>query len=136
MVYFRKNLKNKIRWHSWKNLYVWVKVQSDNLYIFSRACLTLHSGFRDFHRHLKFLRSLEFDFWADFTNRPVRNSFFLSPINFFEKSEKYIGRKTLIDGYNHFGSMRLVNYENAKNELKREGAPRRPAPTVRVKQLI
>ena len=109
MVYFRKNLKNKIRWLSWKNLYVWVKVQSDNLCIFSRASYTLHNGFRDFHRHFKFLMSLELDFWADFTNRPVRNSFFISPINFFEKSEKYIGRKTLIDGYNHFGSKRLVN---------------------------
>ena len=86
-----------------------VKVQSDNLYIFSRACLTLLNGFRDFHCPFEFLRSLEFDFWADFTNRPVRNSFFLSPINFLEKSEKYIGRKTLIEGYNHFGSKRLVN---------------------------
>ena len=91
MVYFRKNLKDKIRRHSWKNLYVWVKVQSDNLYIFSRACLTYHTGFRDFHRHFKFLRSLKFDFWADLTKRPVRNSVFLSPMNFFEKCEKYIG---------------------------------------------
>ena len=79
-----------------------------NLIIF-RACLTLNNGFRDFYRHFKFLWSLEFDFWADFTNRPVRNSFFLSPINFFEKSEKYIGRKTLIDGYNNFCSKRFVN---------------------------
>ena len=109
MIYFRKNHTNKIRWCLWPNLYVCVKVQSDHLYIFSWACLTLHNGFRNFQRRLKFLRPLEFDFWAKFTNRSVRNPFSLSPIKFSEKSEKYIGRKTLIDGYNHFVSKRLVN---------------------------
>ena len=134
MVYFWKNLTDKIRRHSWKNLYVWVKVQSDNLYIFWRACLTIHNGFRDFHRHFKFLRSLEFDFWANLTIRLVRNPFFfLSPIKFSAKSEKYIGRKTLIDAYNNFCSKRSVNLKHSKNELEVAWAPRRPASSVRVK---
>ena len=63
----------------------------------------------------------------------MRNSFFLSPIYFFEKSEKYIGRKTVIDGYNDFGSNRLINLKHSKNELEAARAPRRPAPSVRVK---
>ena len=78
-VYLRKNLTNKILWRSWQNLYVWLTVQSDNLYILSRALLTLHKGFRDFQRHSKLLRPLELDFLAKFAKRRVRNNFFLSP---------------------------------------------------------
>ena len=125
--------ENKIRWLSCKNLYVWFKVQFDNLYIFSGACLTLHTGFRDFHRHFKFLRSLEFDFWADFTNRPVRNSFFPSPINFFEKSEKDTGRKTLIDGYNHFGSSNSIREIWTFESPESRKSSKRPSATLCVK---
>ena len=79
-VYFRKNLKTKIRWHSWLNPKVSIKEQSGNQYIFSKACSRLHKGFREFHRHFKLLQPLESEFFAKFVKRPVRDDIFLSPM--------------------------------------------------------
>ena len=75
-VYVREKSKDKIRCHSWTNPKVSVKVQFDNLNIFSRASSTLHKVFREFYRHFKFLQPLEFDFGEKLANRPVINIFF------------------------------------------------------------
>ena len=107
IMYFRENRKEKIRWHSWPNAKVSLKVQFDMLDIFSRASSTLHKVFKGFHRHFKLLQPLEFHYWAKFPNRPVRNIFFLGPTVFCAKSEKYKSCKSLKYGYKHFGSKRL-----------------------------
>ena len=46
-------------------------------------------------RHFKLSQPLEFDFWAEFAKRPVRNDFF--PVQTFLNGNVF-------DGYNHFGS--------------------------------
>ena len=102
MVYFRGNRKDKIRWHSWPNSKLAMKVESDYFNIFSRARSTLHKVVREFHPHFKFLQPLEFDFWAKFPNRPMRNHFFLDPTVFRAKSEKYKSSKSLENGYENF----------------------------------
>ena len=107
MVYFRENRKDKIRWRLRPNSKVSVKVEFDILTIFSRTFSTYHKVFRGFHRHLKLLQPIEFDFWAKIPNRPVRNNFFLDPTGFGEKSEDIKSCESLKYGYNHFGSKRL-----------------------------
>ena len=42
LVYFRENYKDKIRWYSWPNPNVLVKVEFDNLYIFLTATVPEH----------------------------------------------------------------------------------------------
>ena len=84
-----------------------VKLEFDILTIFSRTFSTYHKVFRGFHRHLKLLQPVEYDFWAKIPNRPVRNNFFLDPTVFGAKSEKYKSCKSLKYWYKHFESKRL-----------------------------
>ena len=65
MVYFRKNLKTKIRWHSLPKPKVSVKGQSDSHYIFSMALSIQPKAFKDFHLHLNLLQAVEFDFFDE-----------------------------------------------------------------------
>ena len=113
-VYFRKNLKTKIRWHSWLNPKVSIKEQSDNQYIFSKTRSRLHKGFREFHRHFKLLQSLESEFLAEFAKRPVRNDFFLSPIKWNWKFRRNKSWENLCGGYDYFDSRRLGHGKESK----------------------
>ena len=102
MLYVWKDRQNNVRWHSWPNPRVSVKVRSESLCISSRACSTLYRGFRDFHRHFKLKQPLEFDFGAKFAKRLMRNDLFLGQKFFKGQSVSFIYFESLFDWYNYF----------------------------------
>ena len=109
VVWFRKNLKHKIRWRSWPSPKVPDQLQSDSLYIFLRPVKHFIKASGSFTAILIFLQSLELYFLRKFTERRAKNEVFLCSTKFLAEPVYNICCGSVFSGYKHFGSKRLAN---------------------------